>query len=110
MRLYKREISRKNWRSLREFKMRVPRYNPRMASAKDAFSQSGKNPMIERDAGASLKNALDQLQDSEAKLRWLVDTIPAVAWYGLPDGSKQFLNKHWRDYTGLSPEESYGWG
>ncbi|MGA8232848.1 MAG: PAS domain-containing protein, partial [Candidatus Acidiferrales bacterium] len=40
----------------------------------------------------------------------VIDTIPAVAWYGLPDGSKQFLNKRWRDYTGVSPEESYGWG
>src|SRR5271170_2580231 len=28
----------------------------------------------------------------------------------LLDGSKEFLNKQWRDFTGLSLEESYGWG
>jgi PAS domain S-box-containing protein len=31
-------------------------------------------------------------------------------WSGLADGSKDFLNKRWHDYTGLSAEESYGWG
>jgi PAS domain S-box-containing protein len=40
----------------------------------------------------------------------VIDTIPATAWYGLPDGSKEFLNKRWHDYTGLSAEESYDWG
>jgi formate hydrogenlyase transcriptional activator len=91
-------------------RMRVPRYNPRMASTKDSFSQSAQNPTIEHESRESLRNALDELQKSEAKLRTVIDTIPAVAWYGLPDGSKQFLNKRWRDYTGVSPEESYGWG
>jgi PAS domain S-box-containing protein len=90
--------------------MRVPRYNPRMTSAKDSFSQSGQNSSIKHDSGQSLRNTLDEAQNSEAKLRWLIDTIPAVAWYGLPDGSKQFLNKRWHDYTGILPEESYGWG
>jgi PAS domain-containing protein len=90
--------------------MRVPRYNPRMTSAKDSFSQSGQNSSIKHDSGQSLRNTLDEAQNSEAKLRWLIDTIPAVAWYGLLDGSKQFLNKRWREYTGVSPEESYGWG
>src|ERR1700692_491399 len=78
-------------------RMWVPRYNPRMASAKDSFSQSGQNPTIQHNSGQSLRTALDDLQNSEAKLRWLIDTIPAVAWYGLPDGSKQFLNKRWRE-------------
>jgi formate hydrogenlyase transcriptional activator len=90
--------------------MRVPRYNPRMASTKDSFLQSAKNPKIEHESRESLRNTLDELQKSEARLRTVIDTIPAVAWYGLPDGSKQFLNKRWRDYTGVSPEESYGWG
>ena len=90
--------------------MHVPRYNPLMATAKDSLSRSAQNPTIEHDSGQNPRNALDELQNSEAKLRWLIDTIPAVAWYGLPDGSKQFLNQRWREYTGVSPEESYGWG
>jgi len=40
----------------------------------------------------------------------MIDTIPALAWCNLPDGSNEFLNKRWHDYTGLSPEESGGSG
>ncbi|HYT19757.1 MAG TPA: sigma 54-interacting transcriptional regulator, partial [Candidatus Polarisedimenticolia bacterium] len=40
----------------------------------------------------------------------VIDTIPTLAWCNLPDGSNEFLNKRWHDYTGLSPEESHGWG
>lgn len=47
---------------------------------------------------------------SEAKLRRVIDTIPTMAWCNLPDGPNEFLNKRWHDYTGLSPEESHGWG
>jgi PAS domain S-box-containing protein len=28
----------------------------------------------------------------------------------LPDGSNEFLNQRWHDYTGLSPQEAHGWG
>jgi PAS domain S-box-containing protein len=58
----------------------------------------------------ALRRALDELKNSEGKLRQVIDTIPMLVWRSLPDGSKDFLNKKWRDYTGLSAEESYGWG
>ena len=58
----------------------------------------------------ALRNALDQVQKSEAKLRQVIDTIPTMAWCNLPDGPNEFLNRQWHEYTGLSPEESHGWG
>jgi len=58
----------------------------------------------------ALRNALDQVQKSEAKLRQVIDTIPTLVWCDLPDGPNEFLNKRWHEYTGLSPEESHGWG
>jgi formate hydrogenlyase transcriptional activator len=61
-------------------------------------------------AQEALSNALDQIQKSEAKLRQVIDTIPTMAWCNLPDGPNEFLNKQWHEYTGLSPEESHGWG
>src|SRR5271156_941543 len=61
-------------------------------------------------AGEDLEKAVNELKNSDADLRRIIDTIPAMVWCGLPDGSKEFLNKQWRDYTGLSLEESYGWG
>jgi len=58
----------------------------------------------------ALRNALEKIQTSEAKLRRVIDTIPTLAWCNLPDGPNEFLSKRWHEYTGLSPEESHGWG
>ena len=38
----------------------------------------------------------------------MVDEIPALAWSCLPDGSGEFLNKQWLDYTGISEEPAPG--
>ena len=53
---------------------------------------------------------LEQVQDSEARLRRVIDTIPTMAWCNLPDGSNEFVNRRWLEYTGLSAEESHGSG
>jgi PAS domain S-box-containing protein len=61
-------------------------------------------------ARAALKKALDEVRRSEDQLRLIIDTIPALAWSTGPDGSLEFVNRRWRDYTGLSTEEVRGWG
>jgi len=43
-------------------------------------------------------------------IRFLVDRIPAFTWSTHPDGSVEFVNQRWREYAGLSAEESQGWG
>jgi PAS domain S-box-containing protein len=58
----------------------------------------------------ALRTALDEIKNSETKLRQVIDTIPTLAWCNLPAGPNEFLNKRWHEYTGLSPEESQGWG
>jgi PAS domain S-box-containing protein len=58
----------------------------------------------------SLRAALEGIKNSEARLRQVIDTIPTLAWCNLPDGPNEFLNKRCHEYTGLSPEESNGWG
>ena len=58
----------------------------------------------------ALRTALDEIKNSETKLRQVIDTIPTMAWCNLPGGPSEFLNKRWHEYTGLSPEESQGWG
>ena len=40
----------------------------------------------------------------------MIDTIPTMAWCNLPDGSNEFVNRRWLEYTGLSAEESHGSG
>ena len=48
---------------------------------------------------------------SEDKYRVMVDTIPALVWCTLPDGSNEFHNQRWHDYTGLpaGAEDGLGW-
>ena len=57
-----------------------------------------------------LEKALNESRKSEIQLRKIIDTIPTLAWCNLPDGSNEFLNQRWHDYTGLSPQEAHGWG
>jgi formate hydrogenlyase transcriptional activator len=53
---------------------------------------------------------LNELAGAEIRLRHVIDKIPALAWCAKPDGSIEFLNRQWHDYTGLSPAEAIGWG
>jgi PAS domain S-box-containing protein len=59
---------------------------------------------------SSLTRARDALMKSEGRLRTIIDTIPVIAWCTSPDGSGEFWNQRWHDYTGLSPEAARGWG
>jgi PAS domain S-box-containing protein len=50
------------------------------------------------------------MNDFEDRYRTIVDAIPAMAWSGRPDGSVEFLNRRWLDYTGFSLDEALAWG
>ena len=52
-----------------------------------------------------LQRALQESRESEARLRKIIDTIPTLAWCNLSDGSNEFVNQRWSDYTSLSQEE-----
>jgi len=51
-----------------------------------------------------------RLKGQEKRLRDVVETIPAMTFTALPDGSCTFVNKRWTEYTGLSVEETSGIG
>jgi PAS domain S-box-containing protein len=59
---------------------------------------------------ADRKKAEEALRRSEKELRDVIETIPTAAWTALPDGHVQFVNRQWREYTGLSAEASAGTG
>jgi PAS domain S-box-containing protein len=46
----------------------------------------------------------------ENELRRVVDAIPGFVWSAAPDGSVDFLNQRWCDYTGVSFEDAHGSG
>src|SRR4051795_7641793 len=56
------------------------------------------------------KRVEEALRSSETRLRLVIDTIPAVAWGALPDGSCGFVNQRWSEYTGMTAEDAAGWG
>jgi formate hydrogenlyase transcriptional activator len=47
---------------------------------------------------------------AHSELRRFIDHVPALGWSALPDGSLEYVNQRFRDYTGLSPDELYGSG
>jgi PAS domain S-box-containing protein len=51
------------------------------------------------------KRSEEALRKSEDALRTVIDTIPAMAWSVLPDGTVDFLNQRWLDYAGVTLEE-----
>jgi len=53
---------------------------------------------------------IQQMRRQERKLRDVIETIPTFAWSALPDGSVDFVNRHWQEHTGLSTERTIGSG
>ena len=45
-----------------------------------------------------------------AEGRAILDALPAIAWCKLPDGSNEFVNQRWQDYTGIPEDEARGQG
>lgn len=58
----------------------------------------------------SLAQALDDIRASEDRLRNIVDAGPGFVWSTAPDGSVDFINQRWCDYTGMTLGDSHGFG
>ncbi len=62
------------------------------------------------DTARRLRDLYSTLQSNEDRLRRVIDTIPAHAWSTLPDGSVDFTNKRFLEFTGRSLGDLLGWG
>ncbi len=51
---------------------------------------------------------IQQLRRDDKHLRDVVETIPAMAFSARPDGSTEFVNRPWLEYTGLSDRAKLG--
>jgi PAS domain S-box-containing protein len=58
------------------------------------------------------RRAEENVRRTEQELRLIVDNMPVLAASYRPDGTMDFRNKAWRDYTGLSQDnlEGHRWG
>src|ERR1700686_1485663 len=61
------------------------------------------------DTASRLQDLYATLQQSEDRLRLVIDTIPAHVWSTRPDGSVDFVNRRWLETTGLTIEDALGW-
>ncbi|MBV8552789.1 MAG: sigma 54-interacting transcriptional regulator [Acidobacteriaceae bacterium] len=73
----------------------------------DELAQLGQ---VFNDTTQRLAALYETLRTNEARLRLTIDTIPAYVWSALPDGSVDFINQRWLEFSGLSLEQGLGWG
>jgi two-component system CheB/CheR fusion protein len=57
-----------------------------------------------------VKERTSELLLSREHFKFLADNIPVIVWTAQPDGSFDYFNKRWYEYTGKTYEESKGWG
>jgi PAS domain S-box-containing protein len=53
---------------------------------------------------------MERARRLKEQFKLVVDNIPAVVWSKRQDGSADFLNQYFQDYTGISMREGRGWG
>src|SRR5580692_10359409 len=61
-------------------------------------------------ANDALQAEICKGQQVQGELRMFLAMIPTMVWRGLPDGSVEFHNQRWLDYTGMTAEQAKGWG
>jgi PAS domain S-box-containing protein len=54
--------------------------------------------------------AESKLRESEASFRHPADAMPQIVFTSQPDGSFDYYNRRWYDYTGLTFEQAKDWG
>jgi PAS domain S-box-containing protein len=62
------------------------------------------------DQTKALEVALQTSQKLEEQFRTLLATIPTLVWRTGSDGSAEFFNQRWYEYTGISLEDAQGSG
>src|SRR5467141_2266727 len=74
-------------------------------TGKDELAHLGQ---VFNDTARRLRNLYATLQQSEDRLRLVIDTIPAHVWSTRADGSVDFVNRRWLETTGLTMEHALG--
>lgn len=81
---------------------------PKMQSLIDQFAHIASIAVERERAQGSLTQALEELKASEAQLVSTINTIPGLVWSATPDGSVDFVNRRWSEYTGVGIESAAG--
>jgi PAS domain S-box-containing protein len=55
------------------------------------------------------KRAEEAIQEGSERLRFMAESMPHKIFTARPDGSVDYFNQQWRNYTGLTLERMKGW-
>jgi PAS domain S-box-containing protein len=83
----------------------------RALSKKPADRQASAKEMaeaVQQWQEAERRQAEEALRTSEERYRLLANAIPQIVWTTGLDGTNEYLNQRWYEYTGLTPEKSSG--
>jgi len=95
-----------------EYRWSLMRASPLLDEEGNVIRWYGINTDIEdrKRAEDALRATEKALATSERNLNLIVDSLPALVWSSPPDGSADFVNKHYLDYVGLPRDQVLGWG
>jgi len=57
-----------------------------------------------------MKQAQEEVRESERRLIALTDAMPQLAWFSDPAGNVEFFNRQWYEYTGQPGDSALYWG
>lgn len=51
-----------------------------------------------------------ELAKSEQRFRLLTESMPQIVWTATPEGTVDYYNQRWAEYSGIPVEQGQGWG
>ncbi|HNG62013.1 MAG TPA: response regulator, partial [Cellvibrionaceae bacterium] len=81
------------------------------AGAQDCLDKGSLTPEV---LCSAIEQALEDINvqcinwDTHTRNRQLAEGLPQLAWSCLPDGTCEYLNRRWCEYTGISQDEQLG--
>jgi PAS domain S-box-containing protein len=84
----------------------LSRRSPRFSADLAVLTTFGLTATVIIIQGAGLRRALEESRALRNDLRQAIDTIPTIVWSTAPDGTVDFMNRAWRDFTGISAEDA----
>ena len=55
------------------------------------------------------EQALGAVRESEFKFRQVMNTLPKIVWTAIPDGTVDYYNERWYEFTGAAPGVHLNW-
>lgn len=96
---------------VRQLNEKLAASNEELSATVEELSRSQENlKALNDELEARVGRRTAALTESESRFRVIMETMPQIAWVSSPDGEISFFNKQWYEYTGLTYDESMGWG